>query len=175
MIETCSFLPGDRIFFENFEDFHFSPFFHFWIYFKRLFCARARKEFSGRKIMFCAPCYVIYISLYTIYLPMFHNFQSYPTGWWRGKVESVSLNEEQADLDNDEVTMKNTWCCCKMNALAVRAILIFGCLLMVSTVAVFLLNPLLGALISSIVVCIYPYLLYLLYCNLLILFISQHT
>ena len=70
MIETCSFLTTSwnfmllyvrRLnnyqnsllspFFWIFEDFHFFdffPFFHFWIFFKRLFCARSRKELTSR-------------------------------------------------------------------------------------------------------------------------------
>ena len=70
MIETCSFLTtswnamlmyvrmrGDiiiikiacfRHFFTFFWNFRRFSFFHFWIFFERLFCARARKEFSSR-------------------------------------------------------------------------------------------------------------------------------
>ena len=52
-------------FFGIFEDFHFFPFFHFWIYFKRLFCARARKEFTSRNafpLLVFFPSYAKFIN-----------------------------------------------------------------------------------------------------------------
>ena len=51
-------------FFEIFKDFHFFSFFHFWIFFKRLLCARALKEFTGRK-------------RFNILRPLLYNYYSY--------------------------------------------------------------------------------------------------